>query len=423
MKSESVLNLRDSHGLYGVDEYGWEISELAWDSATKSVVWGAQNHDGIAAVTLAQRNSDDNTSRKFAIEKCRPVTHFPSPVSSVNMNPKTRTLVMTTTGDKTPPIVHISQVQDPIPTNENVYIMDGACCSFKPHNVTTIFTSASNPWLSSSGQETIAIGTSHEVGIQVLTAHDANIHSRDWRLGKDYKTYSDVLAVDWLSPHLLAAGLRDASVILYDIRSQSGIKRMKHSGGIMNLKRADNGKRFVVAGMGGKMAMYDLRALRTQDALPRPQNTQTTPSGSKSRLAPIPGLLPGWSTGFPKPKSKFHMRPKHETERIKTSAFTSLMQPAQPVVTFQYENQYDYMLGMDVSTELGVVVAAENGGRVRASSLMTGKTVKTWQIGKETEKVTSLRVVDDADGVPTVLAGCGHKIYELGLAETKSDVW
>jgi hypothetical protein len=138
---------------------------------------------------------------------------------------------------------------------------------FRPPNLTTIFCSAINPWLSSGNQENIAIGTSGGSGVvRFGSANFPDTGSRNWRRLPAMKTYSDVLAVDWLDPNMLAAGLRDASVVLYDIRVQQGIKRMKHTGGVIGLKRADENSRFVVAGMGAQLALYDLRALRETDA-------------------------------------------------------------------------------------------------------------------------------------------------------------
>ena len=96
---------------------------------------------------------------------------------------------------------------------------------------------------------------------------------------------------------------------------------------------------------------------------------------------------------------------------------------AEPVVSFYYENQYDYMLGMDVSAELGIVAAAETGGMLRASSLMTGKTVKTWDIGDKDNKVTSVKFAEDDTGITTILACCGPEVVELGITEKVSQAW
>jgi WD40 repeat protein len=243
-----------------------------------------------------------------------------------------------------------------------------------------IFCSAINPWPAT--REAIAIGMSAPTGVSVFTSpDDGMLRHKIWDQRQTQETNSDVLAVDWLSPNLLAAGLRDATVVLYDIRAQKGVERMKHSGGILNLKRADVDTRFVVAGMGAKMALYDLRALRKEDA---PQfNSKQKREKSHSKKA---------QGGVPE---------------------TRYNGVAKPVVTFRYENQY-HMMGMDVCAELGVVAAAEHGGWVRISSLRTGESIARWNVKQdEGDMVGDIRFIEDAMGVTKVLVSCRSRIVEL----------
>jgi hypothetical protein len=211
------------------------------------------------------------------------------------------------------------------------------------------------------------------------------------------KTYSDVLALDWLSPHLLAAGLRDASVMLYDIRAQSGIKRMKHSGGITALCRADDdtGTLFLCAGMASQLALYDLRALRDTDA---------AGSYNKTQMIKTPHYAESQKRAYD--RSAYKSIGSHETQD---------MPLAQPLIKFEYENAYD-MLGLDVSPELGVVAAAETGGHLRLSSLRTGRTIKRWKLSQDAggeNKIRCMKFVEDERGVPKLMASCGPRIVEL----------
>jgi hypothetical protein len=154
---------------------------------------------------------------------------------------------------------------------------------------------------------------------------------------------------------------------------------MKHSGGALSLKRADADTRFVVAGMGAQLALYDLRALRETDA------------GSGQGQARYGG---GKYTAY------------RETQG---------MPVAQPVLKFEeYDNQYD-MLGMDVCAELGIVAAAETGGYLRMSSLRTGRTVKKWRLSQSgDEKIGCVRFVEDGVcGAVKLMASCGPRIVEL----------
>lgn len=320
----------------------------------------------------------------------------PSAYSSLEYSPMTRTMVTTTTGDRDPPMVQIHTVFD----NDNnrmprqpTFELDNIV-RYSPKDVTTIFSSAVNPWVTSSKQKTFAIGTSAETGITIFTAtHDAVHAYTDWQPDGGMKTHSDVLTVDWLSPHLLAGGLRNGAVALYDIRAREGVRRMRHSAGILKLKRADMENRFVVAGMQGKMALYDLRALRESDA------TSTVDMGTRSNRSK--DGMNNFDTNFG--KNSRSRRP------------VPLQLPAAaPVLTFKYENEID-MLGIDVNVELGMVAAAEHGGCLRVSSLLTGKTVKRWKIGSADEKVQCVRFVEDARGVVKIMVSCGCKILELGL--------
>lgn len=61
------------------------------------------------------------------------------------------------------------------------------------------------------------------------------------------KRAKDVLAVEWLSPTVIASGFRDSLLFLSDLRSNDSIQRIKHPGMIGQIKKSDD-HQFVVAG-------------------------------------------------------------------------------------------------------------------------------------------------------------------------------
>jgi hypothetical protein len=97
-----------------------------------------------------------------------------------------------------------------------------------------------------------------------------------------------------------------------------------------------------------------------------------------------------------------------------------------PVRKFRYENEFMYPLGMDVSGELGLVVAGEENGNVGVWSLRCGERVRTLEMRskKEVRKadggmgkgvgemVKCLRFVEDEGGPPRLMASRGAKIIE-----------
>jgi hypothetical protein len=382
MQPKTILHINDP-----ATGHSQTIGDFVFDQKTKQLVVsyaGRCSHShfhNFVAYMAPTRNGGDP-----AVTTPTVYSHygweFQSAVSSVSMNHARGTLVFTSVGDKDPPTVLISP---------DVSAESTAATRFMPKDTTTIFCSAANMW-DAGGKETCAAGTSSPSGVIIFSADNTGSvtsHHRNWNVDGGMTTNSDVLAVDWLDPNLLAAGERNGAVILYDIRARGGINRMRHASGILNLKRADVETRFIVAGMRGKMSLYDLRALRSSDAASYDHN-------------------------YLEPRPQPPTQKQKATKRIGDVASILLRPAAQPVVTFQYENEYD-MLGMAVSSELGVVAAAEVGGYVRTSSLRTGKTIKRWRIGGEGEKVACVRFVEDEMGVESVYASCGSKVFDLSI--------
>lgn len=92
----------------------------------------------------------------------------------------------------------------------------------------------------SSSNPIFAVGTSE--GLQ--TIHVGNFSSDSKSVLNRPK---DVLAVEWLSPTVIASGFRDSLLFLSDLRSNDSVQRIKHPGMIGQIKKIDD-HQFVVAG-------------------------------------------------------------------------------------------------------------------------------------------------------------------------------
>ncbi|KAL3481124.1 hypothetical protein BJX99DRAFT_253784 [Aspergillus californicus] len=66
-----------------------------------------------------------------------------------------------------------------------------------------------------------------------------------------------ITAVEWLSPDVIAAGLKDSTIFLHDIRSGGSAARLQHPHAVTKIRKLDP-YRIVVAGI-NSLQMYDIR--------------------------------------------------------------------------------------------------------------------------------------------------------------------
>ena len=81
---------------------------------------------------------------------------------------------------------------------------------------------------------------------------------------REYKTSaasSPTLSIQWKSENIIAAGLRDTTVHLFDVRARGGVFRLRHSQAVMRLHCPDENK-LLLAGP-KRLSMYDLRYNKT----------------------------------------------------------------------------------------------------------------------------------------------------------------
>ncbi|KAL2821744.1 WD40-repeat-containing domain protein [Aspergillus cavernicola] len=101
-----------------------------------------------------------------------------------------------------------------------------------------------------------------------------------------------ISAVEWLSPDLIAAGLKDSTIFLHDTRSGGSAARLQHPHAVTKLRKLDP-YRIVVAGI-NSLQMYDIRyPPNGLQRNPNPNNkhhTSTKPYLSFSDHSP--GIIP-----------------------------------------------------------------------------------------------------------------------------------
>lgn len=348
-----------------------QVSSFDYDRITGGLLLGLQDAKGAGSMVSMLPNTARawKPSHVSPRQTMRPMTAFRSQISSVNMSPS-RTVVTTSTGSDYSPIIHITKLLDPSEINWPLPADSGMSFQFRPPDIITVWTSAPNPWISSDSTESIAIGTSNGV---------VNIYGQsNWHTQQALRTDSDVLALGWLGPHTLAAGLRDSNVHLWDSRSNGKVLRLRHGGPVVGIKPGDVETQPVVCGCRNSLCLYDLRM----------------PSIKAGKL---PSYTEGWSKRW---------RPNSAT-------------PTKPLIEFEYENNYHFQMGFNVQPDLGIVVAGDEHCGLQTWSLRTGRKIKGWLQGKDDRRLNRslmkcIRIVEDEQGRPKIFAGSGFNIEEFG---------
>ncbi|KAL4797434.1 hypothetical protein BDV19DRAFT_45464 [Aspergillus venezuelensis] len=135
-----------------------------------------------------------------------------------------------------------------------------------------------------------------------------------------------ITAVDWLSSDVIAAGLKDSTIFLHDIRSGGSAARLQHPHAVTKIRKSDEW-RIVVAGI-NSLQMYDIRY--------PPNNLQRNPN----------------------PNAKHHTSTR-------------------PYLNFS-SHSLDLIPDFDISSELGVLASSspdDQNCTVKLYSLRTGESV------------------------------------------------
>ncbi|KAJ5892197.1 uncharacterized protein N7473_008425 [Penicillium subrubescens] len=136
-------------------------------------------------------------------------------------------------------------------------------------------------------------------------------------------SHASVQAVEWLSSDVIASGLRNSTVFLYDVRTGDTSLRLQHSQSVTKIRKVDPWR--IVVGGHNSVEMYDIRFVA---------------EGLQHK---------------PKPMSGSHISTR-------------------PYLSFQ-DFSPEEIPDLDVSTELGLLACASNDRKVRLFSLNTGKPV------------------------------------------------
>lgn len=317
-----------------------EITAFAWDAATSSFVIGARAgaganahaHNVVAATTgrvIRERTRADFRWREL-------VPAVPSLISSVSVSPS-RVVAVTSLGDAERATLHLIKLEEPETHRANRPPEALVSLAYRFPAEHTAWTAAPNDLLGAA-DTVFAVGMSGKVVLYSDTRSD-------WDNRQVLAVPGDPLALAWLTPTLLAVGQRNGSVRLWDTRTGGSVKRILSGGCVTGIRRVD-ASQLVVQGLSNSLALHDLRMPREREAPMEPR---------------------GW---IKEPGRKAWRAPKATT---------------QPAVAFAYRNEYCLDLGFDVSTDLGLVAAADDRNVVQLYSLATGQ-----QTGRR-EKRTELK--------------------------------
>ncbi|KAJ5644025.1 uncharacterized protein N7484_006532 [Penicillium longicatenatum] len=184
---------------------------------------------------------------------------------------------------------------------------------------------------------------------------------------KPDSSHACVTAVDWLSTNVIAAGLRDSTVFLHDLRSKSSAARLQHPHTVSKLLKVDE-HRIMVAGH-EILQLYDVRF---------------APNGLQRR---------------PNPIAKTHTATR-------------------PCLTFQGYSPAA-VPQMDISSELGLLASGSENGKVQLFSLKTGTEVASPFRDHDYSHPIEALLFSNAhelsaggSGVPSLLIGSNKRIDE-----------
>jgi hypothetical protein len=149
-------------------------------------------------------------------------------------------------------------------------------------------------------------------------------------------TKSDILSLEYISRHVIAAGCRNGAIALYDdrVRENEGSVRIKHGDPVNHIARTDNtGIRLIAAG--GTMLLYDLRMVKDS---------------------------------YMSSSQYLHL---HKRGRVQNTT---------PVLRFDYANSNREKLAFSACQKNKVVAAAQEDGTFRIYSMQTANTLASFQV-------------------------------------------
>ncbi|KLJ13007.1 hypothetical protein EMPG_12033 [Blastomyces silverae] len=214
--------------------------------------------------------------------------------------------------------VHVSTSRLTNPLDDwpaSQYVLDTATTFCYPGSM--VWCSAPCP---SATESIFVVGKSSD--LLFITGIDSQWNTQTVRM----RNTADIMAVEWLTPRVVMAGMTNSLVQFYDLRSQDTATRLQHPHGVYKIRKVDEW-RIVVAGAKKNLHMYDLRY---------------GPSGITTR--PQPNKLSHIST--------------------------------EPYLTFHgYENDHISHDELDISPETGLLACSSPSNMIQLFSLNTGKLI------------------------------------------------
>ena len=214
---------------------------------------------------------------------------------------------------------------------------------------------------------TFAVGTNYGILIPDLNNHLVQKYqTKDESSGEALACA--VHAAEFLDHNTFLGGMDFGRIRLWDFRSEESVFRIGHPSSVRSLKRADCTERVIVRGCSGHLSMYDLRFVKEE---------QNWPAMSRPYL-------------------KFPEQDRSATNR----------------------------LGIDVSTELGLLAVGNWPSRLSLFNLKTAKSEGSIQIqgpnppltmGVRNNPVHTIRFKNDEKGTPMMMVTNGGWVSRLML--------
>ncbi|KAI9774906.1 MAG: hypothetical protein M1840_000122 [Geoglossum simile] len=350
-------------------EKGYSSEQFCKDYETGLVIVAAHGPPGIGlwALPLGSTATKDNGDGEDDgdCEDCKeevrlrglvPLYLSTSEVTSINIG-VTRTMISTSMGGEDSAAIVLSRL-----ATKEAYVTDSLVLTFDcqvvlhPNDHQSIWTSAV-----SKVDGTAAAGTSNGV----LIVKEAESQWDDTAL----ELPSDVYALEFLGPDLLACGCRDSGLRLVDTRipavhrSSELSFTLRHISAITHVKQL-NEYELVIGGLENSLCIYDIR----------------------------------W--GHPSSPSKDFDKPSSPVREIKG-----------------HKNGFRFDLGFDIDVEYGLVAAATDDCHVQLFSLYSNRIITSPVSEKLFSSTVSCiqfaRVNDGTSRAPSLLASSGQSISDF----------
>ena len=138
------------------------------------------------------------------------------------------------------------------------------CQSWQSKSFSTFYDSAAGPHLDIP---TFAVAANDGVLlIRGLEGDDGLVHKTFFPADENPERH--FLTVDFLDHNVVLAGCRDATVRLWDTRSQDSTTRLQHPSCVAHVRATAAAHVLVVAGLRNQLCTYDLRFARPESSLP-----------------------------------------------------------------------------------------------------------------------------------------------------------